>query len=447
MNKTITKSIFLCLIGVFTFYGVMYGQTIEDRRRFIDPNTRTTNDPRRIPLPPGPEGPDGTIVITGGRIFDGTGADARDGNIVIERNRIKEILPPGSTNWPRDAQVIDVDGKTVMPGLIAMHEHMSEITSPLHDGIDVITHEAHLTLMAIEHLRWYIESGITTIRDAAAHGEVPFRLKDAVNQNRIPGPRIFSVGQTTTGTGGHSVEGNYKAIEKRFTLAETHYDGAIEWRMNVREQFNRGADLIKTTNIYNREEIAAAIEEAHALGIKVISDAHVPYLEWAIEAGLDCVEHTGPSRETDKVIRMMVERGVQAVPTVAAGYQDPAVMEVLSKMVAAGIPMGVSLDNGEEVELHPINYIRELKTFVEAGMTISQALLSATKVGAEILDMDDKLGTLEPGKLADVLVVDGKPDEDLEDLANTNLVIRDGRVIIKDGRVITPRHVSPGQEN
>ncbi len=445
MNQTITKSIFLCLIGVFTFYGVMYGQTIEDRRRFIDPNTRTTNDPRRIPLPPGPEGPDGTIVITGGRIFDGTGADARDGNVVIERNRIKEILPPGSTNWPRNAQVIDVDGKTVMPGLIAMHEHITEITSPLHDGIDVITHEAHLTLMAIEHLRWYIESGITSIRDAAAHGEVAFRLKDAVNENRIPGPRIFAVGQTTTGTGGHSVEGNYKAIEKRYTLAETHYDGAMEWRMNVREQFNKGADLIKTTNIYNRAEIASAIEEAHALGIKVMSDAHVPYLEWAIEAGLDCVEHTGPDRETDKVIRMMVERGVQSAPTVAAGYQDPEVMETLSKMVAAGIPMGVSLDNGEEIELHPINYIRELKTFVEAGMTISQALLSATKVGAEILDMGDKLGTLEPGKLADILVVDGKPDEDLEDLANTDLVIRDGRVIIKNGRVVTPRHVSPGQ--
>ncbi len=446
MNKTIIQSIYFCLVGLFTFYSVTNGQTIEDRRRFIDPNTRTTNDPRRIPLPPGPEGPDGTIVITGGRIFDGTGAEARDGTVVIERNRIKEILPPGSTNLPRDAQVIDVDGKTVMPGLIAMHEHITEITLPLHDGIDVITHEAHLTLMAIEHLRWYIESGITSIRDAATHGEVAFRLKDAVNQNRIPGPRIFAVGQTTTGTGGHSVEGNYKAIEKRYTLAETHYDGAIEWRLNVREQFNKGADLIKTTNIYNRAEIASAIEEAHALGIKVMSDAHVPYLEWAIEAGLDCVEHTGPDRETDKVIRMMVERGVQSAPTVAAGYQDPATMETLSKMVAAGIPMGVSLDNGEEIELHPINYIRELKTFVEAGMTISQALLSATKVGAEILDMGDKLGTLEPGKLADVLVVGGRPDVDLDDLANTDLVIRDGRVIIKNGRVYTPRHVSPSQD-
>jgi imidazolonepropionase-like amidohydrolase len=447
MNNTITKSIFLGLIGVFTFYGVMYSQTIEDRKRFIDPNTRTTNDPRRIPLPPGLEGPDGTLVITGGRIFDGTGADVRDGSVVIERNRIKEILPPGSTNWPRDAKVIDVARKTVMPGLMALHEHMTEITRPLHDGIDVISHEAHLTLMAIEHLRWYIESGITSIRDAAAHGEVPFRLKEAVNQNRIPGPRIFSVGQTTTGTGGHSVEGNYKVMERRRILAETHYDGAIEWRMNVREQFNNGADLIKTTNIYNREEIASAIEEAHALGLKVTSDAHVPYLEWAIEAGLDCVEHIGPDRETDRVIRMMVERGVQSVPTVAAGYLNPANMEVLRKMIAAGIPMGVSLDNGEEIELHPINYIRELKTFVEAGMTITEALLSATKVGAEILDMDDKLGTLEPGKLADILVVDGRPDNDLDDLANTDMVIRDGRVIVKNGRVYTPRHVSPNQGN
>ena len=159
MKKLLTKSVFLCLIGIVTFRGVVLGQEkAQDRRRWIDKNTTTTEDPRRIPMPPGLQGPKGTLVITGGRIFDGTGAAVRSGTVVLERNKIKAILPPGSTAWPRDAQVIDVAGKTVMPDLIAMHEHITEITPPLHDGINVLSYEAYLTLIAIDHLRWYIES-------------------------------------------------------------------------------------------------------------------------------------------------------------------------------------------------------------------------------------------------------------------------------------------------
>jgi imidazolonepropionase-like amidohydrolase len=440
MNTSMTKSIFLCLIGVFMFYGVLLSQTIEGRRSFMDPNARTTNDPRRIPLPPGLEGPDGTIVITGGRIFDGTGAPAREGTVVIERNRIKEILPPGSTNWPRNAQVIDVEGKTVMPGLIAMHEHMTEAVQPVDDGTTVIMNEAVLTLTAMENLKWYIESGVTSIRDVASHGVIPFRLKKAVSDNRIPGPRVFAVGQTTTGTGGHSVEGKRDETDTPIFTAEGNYDGVDEWRLNVREQFNKGADLIKTTNHYNKEEITAAIEEAHDLGIKVIVDAGLYYLEWAIEAGVDCVEHT--YYRTDEYLQMMVDKGIAAVPTVSGKYVNSNDMEMLRRMKNAGIKMGVGVDNGAEVDLHPTSYIRELKTFVEAGYTIPEALVAATKDGADILDMGDKLGTLEPGKLADVIVIDGKPDEDLDDLENTDIVIRDGYVIVRDGKLFIPRNDS-----
>ncbi|MCK5568345.1 MAG: amidohydrolase family protein, partial [Spirochaetes bacterium] len=336
-------------------------------------------------------------------------------------------------------------GKTVMPGLIAMHEHLTEIMPPLHDGLSLLSNEAYLTLKAIENLRYYIESGVTSVRDVAAHGSVPFRLKEAVSENRIPGPRIFAVGQTTTGTGGHSVEGNYPVLEKPRILAEETFDGALHWRVNMREQFNMGADCIKTTNIYNLEEITAACDEAHILGIMVMTDAKIPYLEWAIEGGIDCVEHCAADRQTDKVIKMMAEKGVVSCPTIRSARKDPAVMEIFRKMKAAGIKMCIGIDAGQSVILYPIPFIREMKTFVDGGYTILEALRAATKDGADILDMGDKLGTIEPGKLADIIVIDGKPDVNLDDLVNTDLVIRDGRIVVKDGRIFVPRHKSAGR--
>src|SRR5262245_3196272 len=97
-----------------------------DRRKFLSPSTRTTDDPRRVPVGPGLRGPDGSIVLRGGRIFDGTGGAAREGTLVIERNQIKAVLAPSSTDWPKDAKVLDVSGTTVLPGLIDLHTHLTD---------------------------------------------------------------------------------------------------------------------------------------------------------------------------------------------------------------------------------------------------------------------------------------------------------------------------------
>src|SRR5437879_4746671 len=131
-----------------------------DRRRFLDPKTPISDDPRRIPVKPGPRGPEGTLVLRGGRIFDGTGAAAHEGTLVIERNKIAKILPAGSTDWPADAKVIDVSGKTVLPGLIDLHTHL---TYPLAFGDENTTRsDADAALRATEKLRYFIESGITS---------------------------------------------------------------------------------------------------------------------------------------------------------------------------------------------------------------------------------------------------------------------------------------------
>jgi len=425
-----------------------------DRRRYLDPATPVSDDPRRVPVPPGPRGPDGSIVLRGGRVFDGTGAPARNATVVIQRNRITKILPADSTDWPRDAQIIDVSGKTVMPGLIDLHTHITYDEPNVPVALSVSPSDA--TLRALERLRYYLESGITSIRDVASIGEVPFRLKQWVAENRVPGPRVFAAGQLITGTGGHAAESLSPLSPNYGSIREA--SGPDDWRQAVREQFKRGADVIKLASHFSRAEVAAAVEEAHSLGLKATVDAETFYIQWAVEAGIDSVEH--PLPRSDETIQLMARKGTAAVPTLIpyiyifdqnGGYfgstsrrftfSKEADLEMLRRLKRAGIKLGV----GTDLILNwfrymPDAYITELKHFVMAGYSVPEALVAATKTNSEILDMDDRLGTIEPGKLADVLVLDGKPDADLNDLAKVDIVIRDGYLVVQGGRVFIPRH-------
>ena len=434
---------------------VLGQQKPEDRRRFFDENEVVTDDPRRIPMPPGPRGPEGSIVLRGGRLFDGTGAAARPASLVIERNRVLAILEPGVEDWPDDARIIDVSGHTVLPGLIDLHTHLdySEPDVPIEQAVN----PSHATLRGVERLRYFIESGITSVRDTGSKYDIPFRLKEWVAANRLLGPRVFAAGQLITATGGHGAEGLTPHSQIYGEIREA--SGPDDWREAVRENFKNGADFIKLSSHYSREEIQAAVEEAHALGIRVTVDAETFYIGWAVEAGADCIEH--PLPRTDEVISMMAARGVYSVPTLTAyayifdrsggyygstsrrfSFSKEANLDVLRRMKKAGIKMGIGTDLVMDAfRFLPSAYITELEWFVKGGYTKPEVLVAATKDSAEILGMDDKLGTLEPGKLADVLVVEGRPDENLRDLENVNLVIRDGYVVVEDGHVFIPRHV------
>lgn len=431
-------------------------QNAADRRKFLDPATPVSDDPRRTPVPPGPRGPAGSIVLRGGRIFDSTGVAARAGSLIITRNKIVKILPPDSTDWPVDARIVDVHGKTILPGLIDLHTHITyvDVASNIPGAIS----DADSTLRAVEKLRFYLESGITSIRDVASKGDIPFRLKEWVSQNRIAGPRVFAAGQFITGTGGHSTEGlprDLVLMEGATRLAS----GPDDWRQAVREQFARGADVIKIGSHFSKAELAAAVEEAHALGLKVTADVETFYTQWAVEAGVDTIEH--PLPRTDEVIQLMARKGIAADPTLIpyqiifdqwGGYfgstsrrftfSKQANLEMLRRLKKAGIKLGIGTDLILEwFRYMPEPYINEMKNFVAAGFSVPEVLMIATKSNAEILDMSDKLGTLEPGKLADVLIVDGQPDVNLDDLKKIELVIRDGYVVIENGRISVPRHV------
>ncbi len=187
-------------------------------------------------------------------------------------------------------------------------------------------------------------------------------------------------------------------------------------------------------------------------------DAETFYIERAVEAGADTIEH--PLPRTDETIELMAKKGVAADPTLIpyqiifdewGGYfgstsrrftfSNEANLEMLKKLRRAGIKCGV----GTDLILHwyrylPGPYIRELKNFVAAGWSVPEALVAATKTNAEILDMDDRLGTLVPGRLADVLVVDGRPDENLDQLTRVDFVIRDGDTVVAGGKATIPRH-------
>ncbi len=452
-KKALGLMVFLLLFGSQSWTQ----EKAQDRRKFLDPKTLVSDDPRRTVVKPGPRGPEGTLVLRNGRVFDGTGAPAREGTLVIERNKIARILPVNSTDWPKDAQVIDVSGKTILPGLIDLHTHL---TYPLNaEDFGVAMNDADATLRAVEKLRYFIESGITSVRDVGSKGDVPFRLKVWVTENRIPGPRVFPAGAFITGEGGHSTENTPDEIIGLMGATRLA-SGPDDWRQAVREQFHKGADVIKLGSHFSAEEVKAAVTEAHELGLKVTVDAETFYIQRAVEAGADTIEH--PLPRSEETIQLMAKKGVAADPTLIpyqiifdewGGYfgstsrrftfSKDANLDMLKRLRKAGIKCGV----GTDLILHwyrymPGPYIRELKNFVDAGWSVPEALVAATKTNAEILDMDDRLGTLQVGKLADVLVVDGRPDENLDDLGKVDLVIRDGYRVVERGHVAVPRHTA-----
>ncbi|PYT70153.1 MAG: amidohydrolase family protein [Acidobacteria bacterium] len=458
MNKHMTmkaRGVALLIVMLGSCACVAGQEKAQDRRKFLSPSTPVSDDPRRIPVKPGPMGPERILVLRGGRIFDGTGTAVHEGTLVIERNKILKILPPSSSDWPKNAEVVDVAGKTILPGLIDLHTHL---TYPLTEGeVLKAPSGADATLRAVEKLRYFLESGITSVRDVGSQGDVTFRLKEWVRENRLAGPRVFPAGQFITAEGGHSTE-NTPDEWIRWMGATRIATGPDDWRLAVREQFHKGADVIKLGSHFSFEEIKAAVQEAHELGLKVTVDSETFYIQRAVEAGADTIEH--PLPRTDETIQLMAKKGVAADPTLIpyqiifdewGGYfgstsrrftfSNDANLEMLRRLKRAGIKCGV----GTDLILHwyrylPGAYIRELKNFVAAGWSAPEALVAATKTNSEILDMDDRLGTLEPGKLADVLVVDGRPDENLDDLAKIDLVVRDGNTVVQGGKVAISRH-------
>lgn len=432
------------------------GDTVprSDRHEWIAPGSNTDHTPRMVPeRPEAATGP--VTVLRGGLIFDTPSLRVAPGSVVMQGRRVIAVLPPESSAWPADAKVIDVTGKFVMPGLIDMHVHL---TYPDADTpYDVQAEAADGVLRGMRNMRWFIESGFTSVRDLNGVGDAPYRLADWSAEDAIPGPRVFTAGHIITGTGGHATERPVRPSHGPDYAWER--DGADAWRAAVRDTFKKGASVIKVASHFAPDEIRAAVDEAHRLGLKVTCDCETIYTQMAVEAGIDMIEH--PLPRTDATISEMARRHTAAVPTLqvyqnvldrAGGFWDStsrrftmtsdANFDVFRKMKAAGIVMGVGTDTiGDANRMTPNIYLAELKWFVKGGYSMPQALQAATLTNAKLLAMDDLIGAIQPGKLADVIVVDGRPDQDIDALHKVSMVFKDGQMMARDGAVVIPPHV------
>ncbi|MEQ8514251.1 MAG: amidohydrolase family protein, partial [Chromatocurvus sp.] len=410
-----------------------------DRQVWYSEGSATSDDVQRVPVPRGHNAPDTVLVLQGGRVFDGTGAPARPATIVVEGKTIAAILAPGERDWPASAQIVDAAGLTVLPGLIDLHTHLSYVQQFGLPAAVSAESVADGTLRGLQRMHQYLLSGVTSVRDLASHGEVPFVLKRWQASGRIAGPRVFPAGQLITGRGGHGTEGFGLRSYPGYAQAPVwEASGPDEWRDAVRAQFKRGADVIKLGSHYSQAEISAAVAEAHALGLPVTVDAETQYIDMAIAAGVDGIEH--PLPRSDAALRAMAKQDIAAVPTLvpyqyiireSGGYYgstsrrftltEDSIFDMTRAMKRAGIRIGVGTDLIVDWSRYlPTAYIDELENLVRAGFTVPGALQAATRVSADILHMGDRLGTLEAGKLADILLVRGEPDRQLQDLARVH---------------------------
>lgn len=439
---------------------------IYNRDQWLPKSVPTSDDVLRIPVPADYNAPKGSFVLVGGRLFDGTGKPARPATIVVQGKTITAILNPGEKNWPADAVVYDVTGKTVMPGLIDLHTHITFLDgaslSNLYSNANMSGAES--ALRGEQRMGIHLQSGVTSMRDVAAHGDAPFALKRLQQMGEIAGPRIFTAGQLITQTGGHgaahAVGPGYPEVGNGNPNSMARIaSGPDQWREAVRIQFAKGADLIKVASEFSQEEITAAVDEAHSLGLPITVDGETQYLDMAIKAGVDSIEH--PLPRSDAAVALMAKRGIASVPTFVpyrmisrtrGGYygstsrrfllNDDTIIEMGRKMRRAGVKMGIGLDLIIDWPNHmPGAYIDELQSFETIGFTKAEALVAATKTSAEIMHMGDKLGTIETGKLADIIVVDGNPDEDFAALRKVKTVFVNGRLMLQDGRLFKPAHV------
>ncbi len=380
-----------------------------------------------------------SLVITRARLIDGTGAPPlEDAVIVITGDKFTAVGPPGKVAIPRDAEVIDVKGKTVVPGLIDAHVH---ITYPPKEEEFFLVNDSISTFRTVHFLHRHLMGGITTVRDVSAYHNVSIMAKKAFRERLLVGSRPIVVGQGITCTGGHGAE--------RWALA-MEVDGPAEFRRAVREQLKAGADLIKVLPPYSREEIKAAVEETHAHERFITVHSGVfkkqyDFVRWAVEAGADCIEHAYAI--PDDVIQIMADKRIYNVPTLsillklADEYsQKPGwewkvkkyrqSEEIFRKMKKAGVKMGVGTDAILQYMVeYPGMYFEEIELFVKNGYTPMEAIVAATKVSAEVCHASDRLGTIEKGKLADLLVIDGDPVIDIRALRNVQLIIQNGEVI------------------
>jgi imidazolonepropionase-like amidohydrolase len=402
------------------------------------------------------------VIVRAGTLIDGRSAEPRrNAEVLIRGERIAEVYAQGTRPTPADAQVLDLGGATLLPGLIDCHTHIflqGEVPAAGGYDVQLLKYPAsYRVARAVVAARRALEQGFTTIRDVetegAGYGDVG--IKQAINEGYIPGPRMFVSTRSISSTGGYVLEGY--APEIVVPKGAQLIDGPVEARKAAREQLDHGADWIKVYMTHRSwvdehdelvsqptltlEELRAIVDEAHGWRRKVACHAYNGLgLQRALDGGCDSIEHG--LELTDAQIAQMVRQGTWYVPTLAVYYYDPdppdtptgkrdrkrvAVHGVsFRKAVRAGVRIAFGTDVGGFVWTDPM--AQEFARMVEFGMTPMQAIQAATSRAAELLGEAAELGVVAPGAYADLIAVAGDPLRDVNVLKEVGFVMKNGAV-------------------
>ncbi len=402
------------------------------------------------------------LILKADRLIDGTGAaPIQNAAVVVSDGRISEVTTADRLQLGEreEADIIEVAGGTLMPGFIEMHTHIH--CSAQTDAYTHITTESNETFImrGVSAVRSALGSGVTTMRDLGSRNEVVLPIKAAVQDGIIPGPRMIVAGTPITTTGGHC------------NMFGSEADTVEEVVTAIRTQFKLGADCIKMmstgggftpgTNVrmpqYPVETLAAAVKDAERLGLRVAAHCHAANgVRNCINAGIHNLIHCSWLAENEEDMYdydedyadLIAEKGIYVDPTLAlgrlnrlrgtagppsGGMGDPARrFEILQDMWDRGVKFVTGMDAGmTNANFDDFAYIPQVMV-EEMGITPMEAIVCSTQTSAECLGLEDDIGTLEAGKSADVLIVNGNPAEDITALHSVNSIVSQGRVVKRD---------------
>lgn len=391
-------------------------------------------------------------------------------SIIVEGNKIT-VVQQGYTAGSGTDKVIDLKNKTVMPGWIDCHVHMEHETSPTRYMETFTYNPADYAFQSVVFSERTLMTGFTTVRDLGGSG-VNIALRNAINKKWIVGPRVYTAGKSIATTGGHAdpTNGYKKEIMGDPGPAEGVANGVDECRQAVRQRYKDNSDLIKITASggvlsvaksgenpqFTEEEIKAIVETAKDYGFKVAAHCHgAEAMKRAVRAGVHSIEHG--TYMDDEVMTLMKQHGTYYVPTITAGravgdsakipgyYPElvrpkalaigPKIQGTFAKAYKAGVKIAFGTDAG--VYAHGKNWL-EFVFMSDAGMPVMEAIQSATVSASDLLGVRDILGSIEQGKLADIIAVDGDPMRDVQVMGKVSFVMKDGLVYKKDGKAEKP---------